>query len=165
MQHKMNFHKQIKMHQPHCIKKEVRTVLLSLLTVFCLLTAGCSDNPSGHDDNGHNGNGNGNGEPGPNEVTMTASTFTPQNLEITAGTTVTWSNTSSEVHTVTSGSGGQHDGMFNSGNIAPGGEFTFHFTEVGNFPYYCIPHLAAGMTGTIMVTAAEDEEENGDVNY
>lgn len=138
-------------------------MVFSILTVFCFLIAGCSDNPSGLDDNG--GNGDGNGDTDPNEVTMTASTFTPQNLEVTAGTTVTWINTSNEVHTVTSGSGGQHDGRFDSGNIGPGGEFTYQFTEEGNFPYYCIPHLAAGMTGTITVIAADEDEGNGDVNY
>lgn len=92
-------------------------------------------------------------EPAPNEVQMVGLTFSPSTLQVTAGTTVTWKNTTSVVHTVTSGTGGNHNGLFDSGNMQPGAEFSFTFSEAGTYPYYCIPHLNSGMTGTIVVIA------------
>jgi hypothetical protein len=55
-------------------------------------------------------------------------TFSPQALNIAAGTTVIWNNTTSAPHTVTGSS-------FVSGTISPGGSFSFKFTHVGTFAY------------------------------
>lgn len=77
-------------------------------------------------------------------VTMTENRFTPATVTIQRGGTVTWRNTSSVVHTVT-GSG------FNSGNLSPGATFQRTFTAAGRYPYWCIPHQKAGMTGTVVV--------------
>ena len=40
---------------------------------------------------------------------------------------------------------------FDSGDIGPGGSFTWTFTEPGEYRYICIPHEGAAMTGTITV--------------
>lgn len=127
--------------------KRILFVPYVLIAAFIILIAGCSESTTGVDDID---------EPGENEVVMSAAAFSPQNLQVVTGTTVTWINQSSEIHTVTSGSGGQPDGRFNSGNVPPGGEYTFTFTEAGSYPYYCIPHVAMGMTGT--VTVIDDDE-------
>jgi plastocyanin len=126
------------------------SVLLIILIAVTMILSGCGNDvtdPGAH--NGHSNNGNEIGEPGPNEVFMVGQTFTPPDLEVEAGTTVRWENHSSETHTVTSGSGGSHDGEFDSGNIAPGGAYTFTFNDTGTYDYFCVPH--PHMTGTITV--------------
>jgi plastocyanin len=70
--------------------------------------------------------------------------FTPDNLEIDAGTTVTWTNTDSVAHTSTSNANG-----WDSGIIAPGRQFSFTYQTAGTFPYHCAIH--PGMVGTVVV--------------
>ena len=70
--------------------------------------------------------------------------FSPAELEIAVGTTVTWRNTDSTSHTSTSDATG-----WNSAIIAPGGQFSFSFQAAGTFPYHCTIH--PGMVGTVVV--------------
>ena len=67
--------------------------------------------------------------------TAGSAAFMPNPVTITAGSTVTWTNNDSITHTVTSDSG-----VFDSGNIAAGGRFSFTFNTRGTFPYHCTPH-------------------------
>jgi predicted lipoprotein with Yx(FWY)xxD motif len=75
--------------------------------------------------------------------------FNPKELSIKAGTTVTWHNSDSVLHTVTSDTG-----LFD-GNLPPGGaDFQFTFDKAGTYPYFCKPHGGAGgegMSGVIIV--------------
>ncbi|HZZ76605.1 MAG TPA: cupredoxin domain-containing protein, partial [Puia sp.] len=48
-------------------------------------------------------------------VTIKNMAFNPSSLSVTAGSTVTWMNSDTTIHTVTA-----DDGSFNSGNIAVG---------------------------------------------
>ncbi|MDR9419090.1 plastocyanin/azurin family copper-binding protein [Gracilimonas sp.] len=137
-----------------------------LLFIFTVLISfsmiGCSDNSSGTTNNNNNNNGNGNGgsEPSGTEVEMVGQSFSPQNIEVEVGTTVTWVNESTLIHTVTSGSNGDHDGIFDSGNIAENEEFSYTFEEVGTFDYFCRPHVNNGMVGT--VTVVESDSDSND---
>lgn len=70
--------------------------------------------------------------------------FNPDDLSVTAGTTVTWTNTDSITHTSTSDGPG-----WNSANIAPGGQFSTMFPTPGTFHYHCAIH--PGMIGTVTV--------------
>jgi plastocyanin len=70
--------------------------------------------------------------------------FTPDNLEIAVGTTVTWMNTDSVAHTSTSNTSG-----WDSGTISPGRQFSFTYPTAGTFAYHCAIH--PGMTGTVVV--------------
>jgi plastocyanin len=70
--------------------------------------------------------------------------FTPDELNVAVGTTVTWMNTDSLAHTSTSDVPG-----WNSGTVAPGGQFSFAFQSAGTFPYHCMIH--PGMVGTVVV--------------
>jgi plastocyanin len=54
------------------------------------------------------------------------------------------------VHTVTSGTPGNADGLFNSGNLSGGGTFSYAFDTPGTYDYYCIPH-APNMNGSVVV--------------
>ncbi len=79
--------------------------------------------------------------------------YFPLNLTVEVGTTVTWTNQDSVVHTVTSGTSdgtaGDADGIFDSGLMAEDDTFSFTFTEAGTFPYFCTPH--PWMQGTVTV--------------
>jgi plastocyanin len=70
--------------------------------------------------------------------------FQPSSITVSVGTTVTWTNTGSTTHTVTSDSG-----VFDSGDISPGDNFQFTFENVGAYPYHCSIHTF--MTGTVKV--------------
>ena len=70
--------------------------------------------------------------------------YTPDDLNISVGATVTWMNTDSESHTSTSDAVG-----WNSATIAPGGRYSRAFQTTGVFPYHCAIH--PGMVGTVTV--------------
>ncbi|MEX0646764.1 MAG: plastocyanin/azurin family copper-binding protein [Balneolaceae bacterium] len=138
-----------------CVSKYLGLLIL----VLAFTISACGDSSTNSNGNG-NENGGGNEpppseEPGPDEVWMEGTTFTPSNLEVEEGTTVTWTNQSSLVHTVTSGDDGTHDGEFDSGDIAAGGEYSYTFNDAGTYEYFCRPHVGQGMTGTITVTSEE----------
>jgi hypothetical protein len=70
---------------------------------------------------------------------------------------VQWENADQALHTVTSGTPeAGPDGVFDSEVFAPGDGFTFQFTKVGTYEYYCILH--AWMVGTIKVQEAMASE-------
>ena len=76
--------------------------------------------------------------------------FTPENLSVPAGTTVTWTNDEDSLHTVTSGTPESPSGLFDTGEIDTGVEFPFTFDEPGSYPFFCARHDF--MTGEITVT-------------
>jgi plastocyanin len=80
----------------------------------------------------------------PNTVSIKNMAFSPNALNVTAGTTVTWVNNDGTTHTVTA-----DDGSFDSGDIAPGGSFTHKFAAVGTVSYHCNIHPM--MTGSVAV--------------
>jgi plastocyanin len=70
--------------------------------------------------------------------------FHPPSLEITAGTTVTWTNSDTAPHTATQDGGG-----FQSGRLDNGSTYSFTFDTPGTYEYHCEFH--ANMHGTIVV--------------
>jgi Cupredoxin-like domain len=70
--------------------------------------------------------------------------FEPADLTVAPGTTIRWTNAGKDPHTVTA-----VKGEWDSGNIAPGKDFTATFTQPGKFEYYCKHHK--DMKGTITV--------------
>lgn len=84
--------------------------------------------------------------------------FDPQHIEITLGDTVTW-RWQSGLHTTTSNATSGPD-TWNALITAGSQTFSFVITNEGLHNYYCDPHLAMGMTGSINVlkpTSANDE--------
>ena len=87
--------------------------------------------------------------------TLTANCgFQPNQIQVRAGDTVTWTNGDMEAHTVTSGSNGVPDNKFNSSPnfillITPDATFSHTFTETGEYPYFCLIH--PNMVGTVSV--------------
>jgi plastocyanin len=80
----------------------------------------------------------------PDAVSIQGMAFNPQTLNISLNATVTWTNNDGVTHTVTSDTG-----LFNSGNISPGGTFSYQFTSTGTFNYHCSIHQY--MTATVIV--------------
>lgn len=94
-------------------------------------------------------------EPGPEPVDTvtvmltTELTFDPANPTISPGDVIEWIDESDNTpHTVTPDGHSEWD----SQDMPDGGDpFLHKFENVGTFPYYCIPHQADGMEGTITV--------------
>jgi nitrite reductase (NO-forming) len=80
--------------------------------------------------------------------------YDPLDVTVKVGTTIRWTNEDPVAHTVTSGTSdgtkGTPDGAFDSGFLNEGDSWTFTFTEVGSFPYFCTPH--PWMAGSVTVT-------------
>ncbi|WP_459821985.1 plastocyanin/azurin family copper-binding protein [Halorubrum luteum] len=105
------------------------------------------------------------------DVAMTADGFAPDELTVTAGTTVVWENTSTRRHTVTAyenaipeeaeyfASGGftdersARDAFWSDfgGEIDNGEQFSHTFEVPGRYDYVCIPHEEGGMYATVFV--------------
>ena len=80
--------------------------------------------------------------------------FSPDNITVVIGVnnTVTWINSDTVLHTVTSQSA-PPGGAFNSGNMNAGAKFTHTFTVPGTYTYDCVFH-PVWMIGTVIVVAS-----------
>ena len=103
-------------------------------------------------------------------VSINDDSFNPQSIVIgspnsTSGefATVIWTNNGGLVHTVTSGAAGTPDGLFDSGSLSPGANFTLEVNETmyasilakysnGTVQYYCSFHFTFGMVGEVTVS-------------
>jgi|SRR6516165_4535425 plastocyanin len=70
--------------------------------------------------------------------------FSPQNLEITTGTTVTWTNRDDVPHNVVS-----TDKIFKSKTMDTDEKFSYTFTTPGTYKYFCSIHPR--MTAIVVV--------------
>jgi plastocyanin len=77
--------------------------------------------------------------------------YNPNPIEIKVGDTMTWINSDSSPHSVTSSS---NDGSitFDSDVLRRGETFSFTFDKEGQYPYLCTLHPS--MVGTVVVTAS-----------
>ncbi len=76
--------------------------------------------------------------------------FQPTPLQVAGGTTVTWTNHDSIVHSVTQGTPDAPGASFDSGLFDENQAFSFTFTDAGDYTYFCMRHNF--MRGTISVT-------------
>jgi plastocyanin len=86
-------------------------------------------------------------QPATGTVDIKNMSFTPSQITVAKGGTVTWTNNDNTTHTVVddlSNVGGP-----SSGDIAPGSSYSFTFTKTGSFQYHCSIHPS--MRGTIVV--------------
>ena len=87
--------------------------------------------------------------------------FLPREITIDVGQTIAWRNIGIIRHTVTARPGATEDEdlsrvpdgaeLFDSGWVGDGEVFIRTFTTPGLYRYACLPHLRAGMLGTIVV--------------
>ena len=78
------------------------------------------------------------------KVKIVDNRFRNGTITIDRGTVVKWRNRGDNTHTTTS-----NTGIWDSGNLSPGGSFRRRFRQVGTFRYHCEIHST--MTGTITV--------------
>lgn len=83
------------------------------------------------------------------QVTIFEYGFNPRVLNITTGTTVTWMNSGSLVHTATDN---ESTPYWDSGSIAPSGSYSKFFGQPGLYQYYCTIHPF--MKGYVNVTGS-----------
>lgn len=141
-----------------------RVYLAAVGTAASASLAGCSTVLSAFDDDPCDGEGC--------DVGMTRTEFVPETFETTVGETVVWKNTSEADHTVTALENALPGGAeyFATGGFADetaareawheerGGRlgtretFEHTFEVPGTYEYICIPHVAADMVGTVVVT-------------
>jgi plastocyanin len=69
------------------------------------------------------------------KATLKTLAFQPNRIEITAGTTVAWTNDDAVEHTVTA-----VDRSLDSGNLAPGVTWQYTFTKPGAYQIFCLLH-------------------------
>lgn len=81
------------------------------------------------------------------EVEIRGFAYVPENLTISAGDTVRFTNFDSAPHTATATSG---DAALDTGRLNRGGVGELTFDTPGTYPYFCIFHPS--MTATITVT-------------
>ena len=101
-------------------------------------------------------------EPGVTVRMTSGDAFVPKTLTIKVGATVVWENDSPGIHTVTDNpdlAAAKQDAAipagataFNSGTVESGKQYSQTFTVPGTYKYFCVPHEADGMVGTIVVT-------------
>lgn len=80
-------------------------------------------------------------------------TFTPADLTVTAGTTVTWKNADDSPHRI-----GDKNGTFKSAALDTDDTFSHTFTAPGEYPYICTIHPY--MVGKIIVKPAAKMSSN-----
>jgi plastocyanin len=85
----------------------------------------------------------------PSSSILTTDAFSPNPIQVSVGTTVTWTNDDAQPHTVNSGENATPSGLFDSPIMAPQATFRFTFTEAGEYPYFCILH--PNMVGSVSV--------------
>lgn len=104
-------------------------------------------------------------------VTVDDDFFSPADLTIEAGDSVTWTNQGNNTHNVVADDGSFRcaqgcDDMGGNGNpSAAAWSFTLTFNDPGMIPYFCEVHGAAGgigMAGTITVEESEDDGGAGE---
>ena len=79
------------------------------------------------------------------EIELSGFAFSPKELTIQVGDTITWTNKDAVAHTVTSDTGQE----LGSEYLSKGESYSHTFNTEGNFDYHCTPHPS--MKGTIIV--------------
>ncbi|MEZ4957263.1 MAG: lamin tail domain-containing protein [Saprospiraceae bacterium] len=102
-------------------------------------------------------------------IVLSGTTFTPNDLTINVGETVTWDNQNG-THNINGSQQSYPDNpesFSNGGAAAAPWMFSHTFTMPGVYDYHCDPHFSVGMTGkiTVMATPATDDIVITEFNY
>ena len=127
--------------------------LLLACTALGLVAAGCGGDDDEDEGGGGGaatteepaGGGGGGGGGGGTAVSMEGIAFSPAEVTVAVGDTVTWTNNDPAGHDVTADSFSSGD----PGGLAEGDTFEHTFEEAGSFDYVCTVH--PGMEGTVVV--------------
>jgi plastocyanin len=122
-----------------------RTTILAGALAFALaaFSGACSDDSTAPEDGPFTGT-----------IHVLDNRFSPANVTINAGDSVTWRWEGNNSHTVTHGTSptvpSDPNKLFDS-PLQSSGTFGYRFTGVGTFAYFCRPHFSMGMKGTVTV--------------
>lgn len=108
---------------------KTKIIIASTLLILITIISGCEKSPV---------------DPEKKEVLMINKAFSPSSLTVSLNSTVTWTNTDNVDHNVISTSG-----LFSSGTISSGNNYSHQFTSMGTYAYTCTLH--SNMNGTIIV--------------
>ncbi len=131
-----------------------RKALAIMLPVAMLVLVACGSEPNrsenaapAPEDARTSSDEQGGAQPGgiaPGAVKVVDYTFSPAEVEIAVGQTVTWTFADEAGHDVIS-----TEGTFKSEVLGSGGTYAFTFTRAGTFDYFCSIHPS--MTGKVIV--------------
>ena len=94
----------------------------------------------------------------------TSSCWIPSSISINLGDIVTWKNSDSAAHTVTSGSPTVGpDGIFDSSLLMAGATFEVTFDDSGRYDYFCMVH--PWMTGVVIVQATSIASSTPEIKF
>jgi len=79
------------------------------------------------------------------DIAIASFQFSPSDITVHVGTTITWTNNDSATHTVTA-----NDGSFSSGALGKGGTYSYTFTKEGIFAYICENHTSMKASVTVV---------------
>ena len=124
-----------------------------LLSILCLVLAGCGGGSSDGDNAGTSSVAVVDCSTVTPAATVTAlsSSFAPATVTIPVNDVVKWTSASTLAHTVTSGTRRSADGKFNESLNTNGSSVCLKFTAAGTYNYFCTFHYAMGMTGVVTV--------------
>jgi plastocyanin len=122
-------------------KSALAVIALAMATATTLGALGALGSPPAGAQSGSSG-----------KVTVGDNYFKPDDIEITAGTKVTWTNKGKILHSIKPNSGN----MFGTKALASGKKYSYTFKTPGTYAYYCTFHggPGRGQHGTIVVKAA-----------
>lgn len=114
------------------------------IALASLIALSCGDDSTSPEDEG----------PFTGTIRVLNNRFSPDDVTIAVGDSVTWRWEGGNSHSVTQGTtpnpSQDPTRLFDHGPKTTG-TFGYRFTTAGTVPYFCRPHFAAGMTGTIRV--------------
>jgi plastocyanin len=108
----------------------MKTIVILAILIASVLVAGCTQYSSTNPTPTPTGSSN--------TVSIKGFAFNPSTLTVPVGTTVTWTNDDSTIHTVTSDSGSE----LGSGQIPVGQTYSHTFNSAGTFSYHCSIHTS-----------------------
>ena len=123
----------------------MRTRMTLLIPLAALLACGGSDSTSPNNNNNNGGNTGGGTPTATTAVTMQSNSFSPADIKVAPGATVTWTNNDNYNHNVTFTS----TSITGTGNFASGNKTVVMPSTAGTYAYHCTIH--AGMSGTVLV--------------
>lgn len=119
-------------------------IILAAIVIIALVHKSSPNTPS---TNNSSQSQSGSNQPTSGTINIRDMMFTPSQITVAQGGTVTWTNNDTITHAVVddlNNVGGPH-----SGDIAPGGSYSFTFNKTGSFQYHDPGHTS--MRGTIVV--------------
>ncbi len=124
---------------------------IAAILLLLVASGGSSDaSDAGASDNGGGGASADAGSGSADQVELAGFAFSPSELTVAAGTTVTFVNNDTSPHTVTEGSDGEAaDGARFDEDVAAGEEVTVTFDEAGTYEITCTLHPEMNMTVTV----------------